>query len=235
VGTTETLVRSARFRTEPTEDEPLSVVIVDDHLGIADMLAESLELHGGCQVLGIAADGPAGLALLEQHRPDVLILDVGLPGSDGIEVLQQVRTIHPDVRVLVWTGHADQYPSQLVLDRGAHGYVGKPARLSILLTGVHEVGQGHRFVAVDMSRLAPSPDTPQLTPRERQVLELLVLDQSNEQIAQQLGVSPQTVADYITQLIRKFSVQSRTGLVAYALHQHSVPFPSNVGNSPPAA
>jgi DNA-binding NarL/FixJ family response regulator len=235
MGEIETLTGRAQFPTEPYGQQPISVVIVDDHLGIAGMLRESLELHGDCQVLGLAADGPTGLALVEQRRPDVLILDLRLPGMDGIEVLQRVRTSYPQVRVLVWTGHSDQYPPQLLLDHGALGYVGKPARLHVLLTAVQEVAQGHGFVAADTDRLGPSPRRAGLTPRELQILELLVLDQSNKQIAKQLGLSPQTVADYITHLIDRFSVQSRTGLAVHALCEHLVPPPPIATGGPSAA
>jgi DNA-binding NarL/FixJ family response regulator len=98
-----------------TDGRAIRVVIIDDHLSVAEMMQLCLEHAGGFQVLGLATRGSAGLELIDDHRPDVLILDLYLPEMDGVEIARRVRTSFPDVAIVVWTGYPTTWPARQLL------------------------------------------------------------------------------------------------------------------------
>jgi DNA-binding NarL/FixJ family response regulator len=201
------------------ERTPIRVIIVDDDQMVAQMMRLRLEHVGGIEVLGLAGDGPAALRLIRQQRPDVLILDLFLPGMSGVEVAQRVRAAFPEVAILVVTGYYHVWPPRPLLELGVRGYLPKTASLEALVAAVRAVAQGQIVVAPDLLGAALTRPAALLTPREQAVLQLLAAGQHTAEIAAALSVSPRTVELHITHLLAKLHARSRAEAVLKALQQ----------------
>jgi len=198
-----------------------------------------LERAGGIQVVGTAVLGAEALPLVEQHRPDVLLLDVRLPDLSGIEVARQVRRSAPEVAVLAITGDPNSGDERTLRQMGALGYLPKTVGPAELAKAVRLVAQSQAVEVVETGpagiesmtpaaprvRPAPSSGVAHVTLREREILQLLVLDQTNDEIAATLGLSAKTVKEHLSHLIEKFHVPSRTGVVLHALRHGLIALP----------
>lgn len=176
---------------EQRERAPIRVVIIDDHL-VAEMQRVVLQT-GGIEVLGLASDGAAGLALIAQDPPDVLILEPCLRGMDGLEVVRRVRASFPQVAVLLLTAHDQIWEPRSLLHMGASGLLSEMASIEELVAAVHAVAQGRTVTVSAGPRLPWSLDSAAFTDRERDVLRLLAAGQRAAEIAERLSVSPRTV------------------------------------------
>ncbi|HLH26785.1 MAG TPA: response regulator transcription factor [Chloroflexota bacterium] len=222
----------------------IRVVIVDDHPMVLAGMQTWLERAGGVQVVGTAMLGAETLPLVEAHRPDVLLLDVRLPDMSGIEVARQVRRRAPEVAVLAITGDPNSGDERTLRQMGALGYLPKTVGAAELAKAVRLVAQGQAVQVVETGRTgigstvqvdlhvepATSIAREHLTPRERESLQLLVLDHSNDEIAAALGLSAKTAADHLSHLIEKFHVHSRMGVVVQALQSGLLTLPATDGN-----
>ncbi|AUB83736.1 response regulator [Candidatus Thiodictyon syntrophicum] len=170
------------------------------------------------QVVGATADGCAAIALAIEQRPDLAILDLGMPGCNGIEAAQAIRTQCPATRVLALTMHADGCFVRRMVDAGAGGYVLKTAGAQALIAAVRAVGGGGRWfspgLGIEGPRCRPQES---LSKREREVLTRLAEGQPMAEIAAALGVSVKTVETYRRRLMAKLSIGHVPGLVVYAL------------------
>ncbi|HLH21290.1 MAG TPA: response regulator transcription factor [Chloroflexota bacterium] len=219
-------------------------MIVDDHPLVLAGMQLWLESAEGIRVVGTAAQGTEALPLVEQHRPDVLLLDMRLPDLSGIEVARQVRRSAPAVAVLAITGDPNSGDERTLRQMGALGYLLKTMGPPELVKAVRLVAQGQAVQVVETGRagigstirvgahVEPTTTVPRerLTPRERDILRLLALDHSNDEIAAALGLSAKTVADHRSHLIEKFHVHSRTGVVLQALQSGLLSLPATAGN-----
>jgi DNA-binding NarL/FixJ family response regulator len=201
-------------------------VIADDHGLIRAGLRALLEDVPDMQVVGEAADGNAVLRLAAELQPDIILMDVSMPGMNGIEATSQIRGISPQTRVLALTVHEDEGILREMIRAGASGYIIKRAVESDLIQAIRIISGGDMYIYPALTRalfkdFSPKSEDPQdqpetLTPREIDVLRLLARGYTNRQIAQYLNISPRTVEGHRSSLVGKLGFSSRVELVTYA-------------------
>jgi DNA-binding NarL/FixJ family response regulator len=211
---------------------PIRVLIADDQRVVRDGLSMLVSLSDGITVVGSASDGEEALRLAEACRPDVVLMDVRMPGTDGIEATEQLRQRLPATRVLVLTTYADEAAILPALRAGALGYLTKEAsaeQIEAAIRAVH-AGQTHLEPAVQERLVAAVTSQPAaaghpagamqppggLTAREAEVLTLLAAGLSNAEIAQRLFVSNATVKTHINRIFAKTGARDRAQAVRYA-------------------
>ena len=212
------------------ERRPIRVVVVDDHPMLREGTRLALEQAPDIEVVGVAADGPAALHLVGQHRPDVLLLDVRLPHMSGVEVAKRVRASYPEVAILVLTGYDDIGYTRALLQTGIRGHLGKTASADDIIAAVRAVAEGKTFLVSESARAALGSEPEPLTAREQEVLGLLAAGRRNHEIAQELGVSVKTVEFHITHLLEKLGARSRTEAILKA-RQKGLLLPEDNGSS----
>jgi DNA-binding NarL/FixJ family response regulator len=196
------------------------VLIVDDHTVAREGTAALLGLRPDLEIVGVAGDADAALRQVEQLRPDVLILDLGLPDQTGIEVARRVRASWPEVAILVLTGYATQQYAPLLQQLGVAGLVHKTAPRDELLAAVYAAAGGGKLATPapksNRARTAGvvSPDA--LTVREHEVLGLIAAGLRNAEVAAELSVSLNTVEFHVRHILDKLGVRSRTEAVLRA-------------------
>jgi DNA-binding NarL/FixJ family response regulator len=199
-----------------------SCVVADDHPAIRAAVAELLEAEG-FEVAAVARDGGEALSIIDEHRPQVAVLDLRMPGLTGIEVARHIRRTSPSTMVVVYTAHADQGLLADALDAGARAYVLKGAPLPDLLRAIETVLDGGTYVdpvlAGSLTEAAVTQPQPGLTAREREVLRLLAEGRSNEEIGRELFLSPETVRTHLRKAMRKLDADTRTQAVATAIRR----------------
>jgi len=198
--------------------KPIRVLIVDDHPAVRRGLRTFLELAGGLEVVGEAADGPFALDLIAATGPDVVLLDMALPGMDGVEVLHELRRRELTCRALVVTSYTDRMPA--AIRAGARGYLSKDVDPVALVAAVRSVAAGHVLLepaAVAALMAGPSAEGSTLTARERDVLLLLAEGRSNREIARALVVAEKTVKTHVSSILLKLGLADRTQAAVYAV------------------
>lgn len=208
----------------------ISVVIADDHELVRRGIAGLLRSEHDFDVVGEAAGGADALRLVEQHRPDVLIVDLEMPELSGLQVISRVRRSGPRTRVVVLSMHgSESYVVQALRD-GAAGFVLKSAPSSDVVRAVHQVAAGRRFLSAPLSEQAietymrklesPALDVyDTLTAREREVLLLAAEGKTNAEIAERLFISTRTVESHRANLTRKLGLRTHTDLVLFAVRR----------------
>ncbi len=204
-------------------------MVVEDQTAICEMIIEMLELRGVYRVLGSTADGTEGLALAKQLQPDILILDILLPGISGLEVLRQLHDKQPDLKVLVFSGKSEKQLARGMLSLGVRGFVPKSARLSELRQAVDAVADGDTWFSESFQQAmtdaltAPESDVDAkgttLTDREKEIAVLLAQSNSSKEVAQKLDISAKTVENHRTNLMRKLGVHDVAGVIRYVIRQ----------------
>jgi two-component system, NarL family, response regulator LiaR len=205
----------------------IRVVLADDHALVREGTSELLERAGGIRVVGQAADGLETLRLVEGVHPDVLLLDLGLPGLDGVEVARRVRRVSPHTRVVALTAHDEQAYVLAMLEAGAVGYLSKASRGQEVVQAVRAAAAGESVfsgaIGAQLTRRAllggSRAARVDLTPRELDVLRAAARGLGNKQIGQELGMSPRTVQTHLTRIFGKLGVASRTEAVLLALRE----------------
>ena len=198
---------------------PLRVVLADDHpmyrYGVAAVLATAAEI----ELVGEASDGAGLITLAERERPDVVLTDLAMPGTDGLSACRQLLARRPDLGILVLTMHADDESLVAALRAGARGYLVKGADKAELIAAIRAVADGQAVYGAAVARRiaglfgAPGPVAPafpDLTPREREVLDLLAQGGRNSEIARQLGMTDKTVRNHVSAILMKLQVPDRT-------------------------
>lgn len=198
----------------------IGILIVDDHEVVREGLRALIDRQPDMEVVGEAPDGPAALARNEACRPDLILMDLRIPGMTGLEAIQALRRGHPQCRIIAFTTF--DLPEEIhdVLRAGAQGYLLKAAPGRELLAAIRDVHAGRRVVpAAVAARLAERLDALVLTPREQEVLELMVEGLSNREIGARLGLTEGTVKGFVNVLFRKLGVKARTQATRLALEQ----------------
>ena len=216
--------------SDETEGSPaVRVVLAEDHTLVRQGTRRILEDSGRIEVVGEAADGEEAIAAVEHHDPDVAIVDIGLPGKNGIEVTRHIKASRPHVSVLILTVHDDDQYVFALLEAGAAGYLLKDVESDELVHAVEAVHAGDSVLhpAIThkvLTRLAhgdPEPDPPTggelLTEREHEVLALAATGLANKDIATALGLSIRTIEAHLSHVFSKLEVGSRTEAVLYGL------------------
>jgi len=196
---------------------PIRVLIVDDHPAVRRGLRTFLELADGLEVVGEAADGPSALDLIAATGPDVVLLDMALPGMDGVEVLLELRRRGLSCRALVVTSFTDRMPA--AIRAGARGYLSKDVDPVALVAAVRSVAAGHLLLepAAVAALMAAPAEGSTLTARERDVLLLLAEGRSNREIARALAVAEKTVKTHVSSILLKLGLADRTQAAVYAV------------------
>lgn len=193
----------------------IRLLLVDDHTLFLEGLVNTLGVVKEFEIVGQARDGRSAIALWRKAMPDVGLLDVSMPGMDGIETVRQLRAQFPDARVLMLTSSEDQEDVIAALDAGAAGYVTKGIRYSELVGAVREVHAGGRPLGEPIARKLASrePDCP-LTPREIEVLRLLREGLTAVEIADRLAIMPRTTRAHIEAIKARLEAANTTQAVA---------------------
>jgi DNA-binding NarL/FixJ family response regulator len=212
----------------------VAIILADDHAVVRHGLRSLVEREHSYTVVGEAADGPAAIELVARLSPDVLVVDLQMPGMSGLEVIRQVRQGGPPPQVLVLSMHADALYVREALRAGATGYVLKQAPAAEFLQAVREVAHGRRYLSralvedlfdTYLDQVGAGVDDPYelLTDSERAVLKLAALGLTSAAIADQLALSPRTVETYRTNLLHKLDLRNQTDLVRYAIKRGIIP------------
>ena len=199
----------------------IKVILADDHHIVRAGIRQLLESAKDIQVIAEAGDGEEAQALIQQHKPDVAVLDIQMPKTSGIEVTRWVRSHLPEVGVLILTAYDDEPYVMAVLQAGANGYVLKTAKTEDLIQAVHDVYEGksaldpsvmQKFMTNLFKRTEKSSVEP-LTERELDVLRLAAKGFTNKSIGVQLSISDRTVQGHLAHIFAKLQATSRTEAV----------------------
>jgi DNA-binding NarL/FixJ family response regulator len=214
-----------------TETQTIRAILADDHAVVRKGIREFLEEEGDIVVVAEAADGDTAATLAEKHRPDVLILDIQMPGPSGIEVTRALRAAGSSVAILILTAYDDDPYIMAGIQAGANGYVLKSAAPEEIVRAVRAVHEGQSAVdpavaAKLMAHLAGQHQAPSsgsviesLTERELEVLTLVAKGLTNRAIGHQLNISDRTVQGHLANIFAKMGVSSRTEAVMAAVRQ----------------
>ncbi len=219
----------------------ISLMLVDDHEVVRTGLKSFLETQAALKVVAEASNGAEAITRALDVKPDVILMDITMPGMDGLEATRQLKALCPECMVLALTVHEDKQYFMKMLAAGASGYLTKQAAAEELISAIHAIAAGHvylqpalaRWLLEDYQRLANHTETRPARPvagkssalvsleilslRERQVLELVAEGLNNKQIGEQLGLSPKTIARHRERIMSKLNMHSRTELVKFAI------------------
>lgn len=203
-----------------SETGQIRVLVVDDHPMMREGICATLTRHDDILVAGEAGDGNEALAMFRDLRPDVVLMDVQMPGLGGIEALEAIRAERPDAIVLILTTYPGDAQAHRAIQAGAAGYLLKSCLRRELVDTIRAVHSRRRVISPDIAQqLALHAPEERLTDREVEVLRLVAEGQSNKQIAWQLSLSIETVKSHLKSIFEKFEVDDRTHAVTIALRR----------------
>jgi DNA-binding NarL/FixJ family response regulator len=207
------------------------VIVVEDHTLVRQSLVKTINAEEGFEVIGEAGRGDEGLKLIAELSPEVVLLDITMPGGNGLEVAAQMRTAAPKVRFLFLTMHDDDSSISKAIALGADGYVLKTASTDELLAALHAIAEGGSYLSPSIARrvidLAGGKSSiANLTDRELEILRLLAQGARPGMVAEKLFVSIKTVKNHLTSVYAKLGVQTGAQAVAEAYRRGLVSLPS---------
>jgi DNA-binding NarL/FixJ family response regulator len=199
--------------------EEITCLIVDDHEVVREGLRLALSRSPNIRVIGEASDGESAVALAERRKPDVVIMDIRMPGMDGLDATKAITTSDPNAKVLIFTAYSERMLLSRGLESGAKGYILKEAPHETLLRAIDKVAHGDGFVdpALMPAFLNGKEREDLLTAREREILQLLADGMSNSDVAGKLFISQETVKSHVRHILTKLEADTRTHAVAIAL------------------
>jgi DNA-binding NarL/FixJ family response regulator len=211
-----------------------TIVLADDHHVVRQGLRALLEAETDFNVIGEAGDGLEAIQLIEQLRPNVLVLDLMMPGLNGLETTRQVSKHSPQTRTVILSMYANEAYVLEALSNGASAYVLKDSSSADLVHAVREVAAGRRYLSPPLSdraievyqekaRAAALDKYETLTTREREVLQLAAEGHTSTEIAARLGISPRTAETHRTHLMHKLALHTQADLIRYALRRGIIP------------
>ncbi len=203
----------------------IRVIIADDHAIVRSGLANFLRAFPDLVMIGEAADGAEALQLCESLHPDVVLMDLEMPQVDGIEATHAIRTRYPDIPVLILSSFGDEDRVEAALQAGAIGYLLKNASIHDMARAIRDAYAGKTTLSPEAAQALirahtrPSSALTSLKDRELDVLELLAKGWTNPQIAEKLSLSVSTIKFYVSSILEKLNVETRTEAVALAIQQ----------------
>ena len=209
----------------------IRVLLADDHGIVRDGLRRIVEESGDMDVVAEAADGREALRLVAETVPDVAVVDISMPGIDGLEVVQRLQDSHPKLPVLILTMHEEAQYIVRAVEAGAMGYLTKQSAPEQLVTAIRKINQGQRYMTDEATealalRIARGArdKTPldSLSMRELQVLRRLAMGHTNREIAQAYSLSIKTVDTYRARLLKKLDLRNNAELIRFAIQNHLI-------------
>ena len=198
----------------------ITCLIVDDHEVVREGLRLSLSRAPHIRVIGEASDGASAVSLAERRKPDVVIMDVRMPGMDGLEATKHLTERVPGAAVLIFTAYSERSLLGRGLESGAKGYILKEAPHASLVKAIEKVAAGDGYVdPALMPAFLPGKGDDMLTGREREILQLLADGMSNADVAARLFFSQETVKSHVRHILTKLEADTRTHAVAIALRE----------------
>jgi NarL family two-component system response regulator LiaR len=213
-----------------SDEKPIRVLLVDDHAVVRKGLRALLDREPGVEVTGEADDGEQAIHAADRLRPDVILMDLEMPGMGGIEATRRITAAHHDVNVVVLTSHASEEDVFPALKAGALGYLLKHSAPEDVLRAIRQAQRGETVLHPTIARMLlqelhrpPQPRQPAttdpLSERELEVLRLIARGMSNQAIADRLVVGEATVRSHVSSILRKLQLASRTQAALYALRE----------------
>ena len=207
---------------------PVRILVADDHEVVRRGVCALLEGHAGFEVCDEAVDGREAVEKAKRSLPDVVILDIGMPGLNGFDAARQIRSVSPDSEVLILTMHESEQVIREVLAAGARGYVLKSDAGRDLITAVEALSRHKTFFTSRVAEMVlqkylegnpelVKSETTSLTPREREVVQLVAEGRTNKEVATTLNISVKTAETHRTNIMRKLDCHSLSELVRYAI------------------
>lgn len=201
----------------------IRVLIADDHAILRTGLKSLFSTQKDIEVVGEASDGTTAIELTGQKHPNVVLMDLSMPGMYGVEATAELVKRHPAVNVLILTTFGTSDSIDRALKSGASGAILKTADFSELLAAIRKVSAGEKYVSPDIAQiLADDPPLPTLSQRQRDVLESITRGLSNTDIAKQLGISVGMVKEHVMALYAKIGAANRSEAVSIAIRKHLI-------------
>ena len=207
----------------------IRVIVADDHAIIREGLRVMLGNQPDIEVIGIAANGRQAVQLIDEHKPDVAVIDISMPELNGIEAIQQMLPRHPQTQVVVLSIHQTKPYVYRALKAGAKGYLVKETAGLEVVDAVRAVHRGERYLSQSIADLLTNETSrnlessldgnplESLSMREREILQLVAEGKTSQQISERLSISPKTVDTYRSRLMHKIRVEDIAGLVKFAI------------------
>jgi two-component system, NarL family, response regulator len=205
----------------PTADQAkVRVLVADDHPVVRHGIIANVKLQPDMKVIAEAGDGMEALALIKEHLPDVVLLDLRMPHMDGLDVLAEVKKSRLPCKIIIMTLFDSEEDVQRAMKTGARGYLLKDSTQEELLDGIRRVSLGETYLpARIVQKVAESMRKPELSPREVEVLQWVAAGKSNKEIGVQLFIAEGTVKTHVKNLLEKLAVVGRTAAIREAVHR----------------
>lgn len=208
----------------PEETRRISCLLADDHAIVREGLRRVLSGNDDMVVVGEASSGEAALELVARRRPEIVLMDARMPGIGGVVAAQRIAADHPEVRVVMFTAHAEQDLLWEALNAGAQGFVLKDSESSALVGAIRQVMAGDPYVdprlAPDFLRQLARPRPGGiLSAREREILQMLADGHSNREVSERLVLSVETIKTHVKHILAKLEAEHRTQAVAIGIRQ----------------
>ena len=212
----------------------IRVLLVDDHQMFRDGLCAILASQDGIEVVGEAGDGSSAVEMVASLTPDVVVMDIGMPGLNGVEATRQIKAKHPGVKVVALSTHSDKRYVLSMLEAGASGYVLKASAVDEMCRAVRAAAEGNRYLSPDIAGVvvdahlggpaqSAAPSSSLLGSMEREVLQLLAEGNSSPEIAQRLHIATSTVESHRRNIMKKLDAHSIAELTRYAIREGLTP------------
>jgi len=212
----------------------ISIILADDHPVVRRGMQALLESEQDFSIVGVASDGLEAVELTERLKPDVLVLDLMMPGLSGLEALRILRERSPRTRIVILSMYSSSAFVAQALQNGAVGYVLKECTEENLVRAVREAAVGRRFLSppvteiaidayIEQSKTGPFDPHETLTPRQREVLQLAAEGKTNAEIAARLNISQRTVENHRATLMQRLGLQNQTELIRHAMRHGLIP------------
>lgn len=214
-------------------ESKIRVLIADDHPLFRQGIKQILELENDITVVAQAANGDEAVRLTREHKPDVILMDINMPGSNGLQAIKEIKDENINSKIIVLTIHEDREYLIKTIQMGAEGYVLKDAEPSVLIDAIRSVHQGQSYIQPNMTKELVKEfnrltlhgrernGENRLTAREREVLKLIAEGMINKEIATKLYISEKTVKNHVSSIFRKLNVSDRTQAAIYAI-KHNI-------------
>lgn len=223
--------------------QPVRIVLVDDHGVVREGVRKVLVAAGGFEVVGEAGTAADAIRRVDDTLPDVVVVDVRLPDGDGIEVVREIRSRHPEINCIMLTSFSDEQAFYHAAMAGAAGFLIKDAPTARIVDAVRRVAAGERLVneaVIDdlrqRARTLPPEDQflADLTPQERRILAFVTDGLTNREIADELALAEKTVRNYVSNILGKLGMKNRTQLAAYVAERVATHWRENSSRLPPS-